>query len=323
MDKMSQTAEESGSSTSQELNPWEKMAQEVLSQNEPNHETVEKAFYEEKTEFTGDEFKQFRDELFNASPERAREIIESRIKLLEEKADKTRKISPMPLDEHIHRGYISGDTAVSFENAIGSQYKLKDTEYLYDAVEYMRNNKERIGNGNQFFEKVTGFLISYFGIPDTSKDRWATIENKTGFDSITDDNEYWDAINNIDISVFKGEQIAQCSERSAMAQNIMSFFGYETYFMTGDVSVNGENEGHAYNVVADAKGQKYIVDHSITSAVECDGQLWSIPNKAKIDDYDSFIDGGRQKTFTWRHTIQPDGKVEHRRVQLLDYGVVK
>lgn len=207
MDKKPQTTEENenGSSISQELNPWEKMAQEVLAQNEPNHETVEKAFYEENTEFTGDEFKQFRDELFNASPERAREIIESRIKLLEEKADKTRKISPMRFDEHIHRGYISGDTAVSFENAIGSQYKLKDTEYLYEAVEYMRNNKERIGNGNQFFEKVTGFLVSYFGIPDTSKDRWTTIENKAGFESIMDDKEYWDAINNIDISVFKGE----------------------------------------------------------------------------------------------------------------------
>ena len=108
-----------------------------------------------------------------------------------------------------------------------------------------------------------------------------------------------------------------------MAQNIMSFFGYETYFMTGDVNVDGQNEGHAYNVVADAKGQKYILDYSITSAIERNGQLWSIPNMAKIDNYDSFIDGERQKTFTWRHIIQPDGKVEHRRVQSFDYGITK
>ena len=307
----------------QKLNPWEKMAQEVMA-NEPSHEVVEKKFYETKVEFSGDDFINFRNELFNATPDEAKRIIESRITLLEESADKVKKISGAAMAQHIHRGYISGDTAVSFGDTIGSQYKLKDTEYLYDAVNYLRNNKERISNGRQFFEQLTGFLNSYFGIPDTSKDRWATIENKTGLQSIQDDNEYWNAIDNIDIGVFKGEHVAQCSERSAMAQNIMSLFGYETYYVNGDVSVDGKkNEGHAYNIVADNGGQKLLVDYSITSAIEHNGTSWDIPTMAIIEDYDSFVAGNNIKTSSWRHTIQNDGNVTHKRGRALVYGIMK
>ena len=306
----------------QELNPWEKMAQEVMA-NEPSHEVVEKKFYEANVEFSGDDFSSFRNELFNATPDEAKRIIESRITLLEESADKVEKISPMYMDQHIHRGYISGDTAVSFESMIGSQYKLKDTEYLYDAANYLRNNKERISNGRQFFEQLTGFLNSYFGIPDTGKDRLTTIENKTGFESIQDENEYWNAIDNIDISVFKGEHVAQCSERSAMAQNIMSLFGYETYYVNGDVSVDGINEGHAYNIVADTHGQKCLVDYSVTSAIEHNGTSWDIPTMAKIEDYDSFVAGNNIKTSSWHHTIQNDGNVTHERGRALVYGIMK
>lgn len=319
METTPQNTGEKSSSESQKLDPWDEMVRKVQF---AGGEKIEKKFYESNIEFTGDDFSKFREELFNASPEDAKKIVESRISLLEENADKVNKISPMHSDQHIHRGYIGGDTAVSFEGVIGSQYKLKDTEYLYDAVEYMRDNKEQIGNGRQFFEKVTGFLNYYFGIPDTSKDRWATIESKTGFESIMDDNEYWNAIDNIDISVFKGEQIAQCSERSAMAQNIMSLFGYETYYVVGDVSVDGKNEGHAYNIVADTKGQKCLVDYSVTSSVERNGLSWDIPTMTKIDDYDSFSNGGRLKTASWQHSIQPDGKVEHRPVRALDYGIM-
>ena len=138
MENASQSIKESEPSINQESGPWEKMSQEVLSKSEPNHETVEENYYEKKTEFDDDEFKKFRDEIFNASSEDARKIAESRIRLLEEKADKTDEISPGYFHQHIHRGYISGDTTVSFGDAVGGQYKLKDTEYLYDAVEYMR-----------------------------------------------------------------------------------------------------------------------------------------------------------------------------------------
>ena len=75
----------------QELNPWEKMAQEELMANGPNHEATEKKFYETNVEFSGDDFSNFRNELFNATPDEAKRIIESRITLLEKVADKVKK----------------------------------------------------------------------------------------------------------------------------------------------------------------------------------------------------------------------------------------
>lgn len=305
-----------------ESSSWEKMAQEIKT-DRPDQKVTEKSFFETNIEFTGDDFGKFRDELFNASPDEVKKIVGSRISILEENADKVERISPMRFDQHIHRGYISKDTAVSFEDAIGSQYKLRDPEYLYDAVNYLRDNKEHINNGRQFFEGVTRFLNSYFGIPNMNKDRWSIIEEKTNFASIQDDNEYWNAINNIDISVFKGEQVAQCSERSAMAQNIMSLFGYETYYVNGDISVDGANGGHAYNIVADMRGQKCLIDYSVTSSVECNGVSWDIPTMAKIDDYDSFVAGHHLETSNWHHIIQNDGKITHKRIHMLDYNAMQ
>lgn len=177
MENMIQPKNKDSSHQQQELSPWEKMAQEVII-GKSGHEAIEKKFYKTHTEFNGDEFDKFRNELFDATPDDAKKIIDSRIFLLEEKADKTKAISPSRFDQHIHRGYISRDTTVSFETYIGSQYKLKDTEYLYDIVEYLRNKKERIRDGSKLFEHIAGFLNSYFGIPDTSKDRWTTIEKK-------------------------------------------------------------------------------------------------------------------------------------------------
>lgn len=306
-----------------EPNEWEKMAQEVM-MREPNQEVIEKKFYESNVEFSGEDFIAFRNELFNATPDEARHIVDSRIALLEEKAEKIEKISPARQRRHIHRGYIGSGTAVEFDSgAIGSQFKLQSTDYLFDAVEFLRNNKERIKNGRQFFEGVTGFVNSYFGLPDTSRDRWETIERKTNFNSIQDDDEYWNAIYNIDISVFKGEHVAMCTERSAMAQNIMSVFGYETYYVNGDVSVDGAKEGHAYNIVADAHGQKNLVDYSVTSSLEHNGVSWVLPTMASIENFEKFSAGDKFNTNTWRHIIQSDGKVVHKREHELVYTMMK
>ena len=246
---------------------FKKIAQKAMATGQKT-ETTEKKYYETYAEFTADEITSFRNELLSVDSDEAKKIVDSRIAILEEKADKPAVISRLPQDQHIHRGYISRDTVVSFDGTIGGQYKLRNTEYLYDAVEYLRGNKDRINSHIRLFEHLAGFLNSYFGIPDTSKDRWEALNAKTNFNSVEDDDEYWDIINNIDISIFKGECIAQCSERSAMAQNVMALLGYETYYAIGDVSVDGKNEGHAYNIVTTPRGAKSIVDYSVLSSLE-------------------------------------------------------
>ena len=300
---------------------FKKIAQKAMATGQKT-ETTEKKYYETYAEFTADEITSFRNELLSVDSDEAKKIVDSRIAILEEKADKPAVISRLPQDQHIHRGYISRDTVVSFDGTIGGQYKLRNTEYLYDAVEYLRGNKDRINSHIRLFEHLAGFLNSYFGIPDTSKDRWEALNAKTNFSSAKDDDEYWDIINNIDISIFKGECIAQCSERSAMAQNVMALLGYETYYAIGDVSVDGKNEGHAYNIVTTPRGAKSIVDYSVLSSLEYGGLSWDMPTMVNIEDYDAFAAGGRLEASTHRHIIQEDGTVIHKPARALEYGML-
>lgn len=102
----------------------------------------------------------------------------------------------------------------------------------------------------------------------------------------------------------------------------MSLFGYETYYICGDVNVDGSNEGHAYNIVADKRGQKCLVDYSITSALEYNGTSWDIPTMAKIDNFDSFTAGNHLRTNNYRYVIQDDDRVIPEQVRTLEYRIM-
>ena len=254
------------------LNPWEAMVREVLD-GDSEHETAEKKYYEMKSELSPDEIIMFREELLNASPEDLATIIKSRVALLEEHADKVEYISPLRFKQYIHRGYISRDTTIEFDDTIGAQYKIKDLDYLREAIQCLQRNKEKINSGLKLFNNIFLYLNSYFGVPKSldsnnreNDTRWDIINRKKNLSDLEDD-EYWDAINNIDISIFKGEYSAMCSERSALAQNLMSFFGYESYYINGHISVDGDDGGHAYTVVADTNGAKCLIDYSTASSV--------------------------------------------------------
>lgn len=223
----------------------------------------EKPFYNTTAEFSPEDTKAFRVELLSANPETTQKIITERIEFLEANCDQVPTISADRFDQHTHRGYIGSNTKVQFEAGLvtmGSSYKLKNTEYLYEAVDFLQNRKDSISNGIQFFHNIEGFLNSYFGLPDAAVDRMDVIERKVDLlNPDIDDDEYFRRLNNIDISIFKHEYAAQCSERSAMAQNIMSLFGYETYYTNGTVSIDGKPGYHAYNIVADNAGQKILL----------------------------------------------------------------
>ncbi len=303
---------------------------EYDSKQEQSSETIEKKFYEINTEFSPDLIKTFREELLMANPEMTKNIIDSRIALLEKQSDKIKDIvpsSPNSDQSLYHRGYISSETAVHFQGGagvtIGSKFKLKNTEYLHEAITNIQGNKEKIKNGGDLFNQVESFLNSYFGIPEVGGEdkRADLIAQKAGFNLIFSDDEYWAAVNNVDISIFKDEHTAQCSERSAMAQNILSLFGYETYYFNGNVSVDGKQEGHAFNVVSSDSSNKNIVDFSITSSMEYRGTTWLSPTIFNVGDFDMFMNGNRVQSKTYKNIINEDGTVSHIPQNNLVYNV--
>ncbi len=306
---------------------WKHMADEMLAEKQNDSpEAPEKGYFETEAEFNPETIRDFREMLLNANKEQTKSIIESRIAFLEDSCEKVGRISPDRFDQHIHRGYISGNTEVGFQGGIitmGSHYKLKNTDYLYEAVSALQDNKEKITNGMQLFYGVENFLNSYFGIPDTTDDkRMDIIDQKAGLSNpdLSDD-EFFDAIDKIDISIFKGEHVAQCSERTAMAQNILSLFGYETYYMTGAVSIDGKVEDHAFNVVANNSGTKNTIDFSVSSNLSYNGTNWIVPTLGQISDFEAFQKGAKSRTATYEGIIDDNGNIKRRKTHDVEYVV--
>ena len=71
--------------------------------------------------------------------------------------------------------------------------------------------------------------------------------------------EYREIINKDEYSIddLKGKNAAVCADRAALAQNLFSILGVESYYLVGQV--NGED--HAYNVI-NYKGNYLLYDSS-------------------------------------------------------------
>ena len=74
--------------------------------------------------------------------------------------------------------------------------------------------------------------------------------------------EYFEELENFDLSDLRGNGYAMCTERSAMAQNVLSLFGFNSYYCLGYMQHNDQVEGHCYNIVQVTNGYR-IVDFSV------------------------------------------------------------
>ena len=81
------------------------------------------------------------------------------------------------------------------------------------------------------------------------------------------------------ISAIKGSGIAACTEYSMLTQNCLSFLGYDTYLLGGELAVGKKQEQHNFNVIRmPSDGGYAIVDSA--QCVACK----KIENANNIDD---------------------------------------
>ena len=81
------------------------------------------------------------------------------------------------------------------------------------------------------------------------------------------------------ISAIKGSGIAACTEYSILTQNCLSFLGYDTYFLGGELAVKEKHEQHNFNVIRRHSDGRYAI---VDSAQYVAGK--KIENASNIDD---------------------------------------
>ena len=79
------------------------------------------------------------------------------------------------------------------------------------------------------------------------------------------DAEYFQALKNNKIGDLKGKGAAKCTEISALAQQILSLFGLQSYYCLGCTDLDFSQEPHCFNIVK-AKNNYLLIDYSIPIA---------------------------------------------------------
>lgn len=129
-----------------------------------------------------------------------------------------------------HKGFIDNSTIIT---NVDSFWKIKNNNYAYQFVWGLK--KMKVTNLNDAMNKIYALINAYFGEYNNNQLRKEIIaQNPFGV---------------LDISLLAGKKTAVCSERAAIAQNLFSILGVESYYITGYVSDSKGGEPHAFNLI--------------------------------------------------------------------------
>ena len=124
----------------------------------------------------------------------------------------------------------------------GCYYYMDDDSYILDFCKYIKTKD--VKSDYHFFQYVLSFLNDYFGyLGNVSADNMLELlRDKNGI--------HYEPYYEHGISWFHKAGNAECSEYSAMANNILNVFGYFSSIVIGNESLDGEKSDHAYNIVS-------------------------------------------------------------------------
>lgn len=149
-------------------------------------------------------------------------------------------------------------------------FTLDDRSYYRDVVNYIRNVDEKTAfNNNYIMNVIQCKIIQYFGMSGNETRRNNLYESSVDFE----DKDGGFNAKPLSIRDFKSNGTAMCVERSAMAQNILSFLGYDPMLIMGYMSTNKgiTNEAHAYNCII-RNGKAMLAD--FTNPIYKDGKFY-------------------------------------------------
>lgn len=195
-----------------------------------------------------------------------------------------------------YKGFIPLNTRIKYDSMGMETYGMESTDFFYDFAHFVR--KKRINNKSSIIFSVETFINQYFGLP-------GIIDRKTIFDdkawnSTTTDEEYFEALQNNKLGDLKGKGAAECTERAALAQQLLSLFGTEVYYCMGCVDLGDRQEGHCFNIVRRKKDYA-LLDYSVPiTSYNDNGSVnayYPFVGELSNEEFLDFINNGMLKSF--------------------------
>lgn len=175
-----------------------------------------------------------------------KKIVDDRLKKLYNNAIECDLIGLNGEAKKVHKGVIPRNTDIMFSNGSMSYYNMNNTDYYYDFAKSIMNYN--LDNKGTIVKYIQAFSLNYFGEPCENDIRDSILYDYAEKNSKTDE-ELFNILDSFDISIFKNRNIALCTERAALAQNLLAFIGFETYYCIGMLNNDGNTLDHAFNVV--------------------------------------------------------------------------
>lgn len=202
------------------------------------------------------------EDISKLSIEDLESYISSRVQTLEENSTENRESISSKNVSHstLAHGFIPSTTEIYAESgmysvAVGG-FLLNDTE-IYRILINNLKNCDYAQTLEGVLQSVQSSIDEYFGGLAFQENE----ENRRNL--FFEMQKKYDDLEPYSISEYRNNNTALCSERSAIAQNMLAFLGADTYYMVGHLSRNDgmENLHHAYNCIVDREyGSGIIVD---------------------------------------------------------------
>ena len=232
----------------------------------------------------------------------------------------------------VFKGFIPLNTRIKYANLNIEDYGMESTDFIYEFAHFIK--KYNINNKASLIHNLEYFVNSYFGFP--GKIDRETIFNDIAWQTTTTDEEYFKALENNKLGDLKGKGAAQCTERGALVQQVLSIFGTESYYCMGCVDLGDRQEGHCFNIVK-RKNDYALLDYSVPIvSYKEDGsvrayypfvgtltneEFLDFVNNGVIKSFDDYYMNGRQyeKAGTKRmyvvgkYEIEKENAIENRR----------
>ncbi len=210
------------------------------------------------------------------------------------------------------QGFIPSKTQLRKMQFDLASFRMDDTSFYKSVIDYIKKAKPeslmRDGkiNNNYIMNIVQCSIINYLGLHSSESRRNALYNSRANIDDEP-----------LSISDFKQNGTAMCVEKSAMAQNILAFLGYNPMMIFGYLSNEKgiTNEGHAYNCII-RNGKAMLID--FTNPIMKDGKYFK-PAMFAIDSdkLEDFKKGKAQIEVTHIDLHTKGDQIEEEPIQLV------
>lgn len=243
------------------------------------------------------------EEIRNLKEDEINNWIDSRITTIEK--ENNNPIDTLSIrNKNIETSFISHEKIIKKDNFDMKPFKIDNNDYLKQLIDEIRKAEDELCTNNNYIVHMTQCtIINYFGLHGVEESR----------DDLFNSNSK----EVLSINDFEKNLSAMSIERSAMAQNILTFLGYNTILNYGYLinRNNNQEEPHAYNCIIN-NGMALLID--FTNPSYLDGQYYIPACFAIVEEQlSSFLNGETQIEFEHKDYYTKDGEIKEYETSMI------